>query len=216
MSVRHLRMSSAAANMGKPSMTYRRVFTGRRALLALATCCCMQWAMAQSLDTQRQYDLPAGRLVDALNVLSEQSGLQIVYDAQALSGQTTAALRGAMTAEQALRTLLQRRGLVFEQVSERTVRVRRAATARPAEPKARAEPAEEEPVTLPELLVRGSRSLNADIRRRIHDPQPYVVFDRTAIERAGALNLDRKSVVQGKSGAVRVVLGGDRRLKKKK
>src|SRR3546814_3942774 len=158
MSVRHLRMGSAAANMGKPGMTYRRVFTGRRALLALATCCCMQLSMAQSLDTQRQYDLPAGRLVDALNVLSEQSGLQIVYDAQALSGQTTAALRGAMTAEQALRTLLQRRGLEFEQVSNRTVRVRRAATARPAEPKARAEPVEEEPVTLPELLVRGCRS----------------------------------------------------------
>src|SRR3546814_14612615 len=108
MSVRHLRMSSAAANMGKPSMTYRRVFTGRRALLALATCCCMQWAMAQSLDTQRQYDLPAGRLVDALHVLSDQSGLQIVYDAQALSGQTTAPLRGPLTAEQPLRTLLQR------------------------------------------------------------------------------------------------------------
>src|SRR3546814_1634683 len=79
---------------------------------------------------------------------------------------------------------------LFEQVSERTVRVRRAATARPAEPKARAEPAEEEPVTLPELLVRGSRSLNADIRRSIDDPQPYVVFDRTAIERAGAINLN--------------------------
>src|SRR3546814_19004730 len=93
-----------------------------------------------------------------------------------------------MTAEQALRTLLQRRGLEFEEVSERTVRVRRAATARPAEPKARAEPAEEEPVTLPALLVRGSRSLNANIRRSIDDPQPNVVFDRTAIERAGAIN----------------------------
>src|SRR3546814_5822857 len=95
-----------------------------------------------------------------------------------------------MTAEQALRTLLQRRGLEFEQVSERTVRVRRAATARPAESKARAEPAEEEPVTLPELLVRGSRSLNANIRRSIDDLQPYVVFDRTAIERAGAINFN--------------------------
>src|SRR3546814_17814666 len=125
----------------------------------------MQWAMAQSLDTQRQYDLLAGRLVDALNVLSEQSGLQIVYDAQALSGQTTAALRGAMTAEQALRTLLQRRGLEFEQVSERKVRGRRAATDRPARPKAHAEPAEEEPATPPELPVRGGTSLNTDIRR---------------------------------------------------
>src|SRR3546814_20727842 len=43
---------------------------------------------------------------------------------------------------------------------------------------------------MPELLVRGSRSLNADIRRSIDDPQPYVVFDRTAIERAGAINLN--------------------------
>src|SRR3546814_19797608 len=129
MSVRHLRMSSAAANMGKPSMTYRRVFTGRRALLALATCCCMQWAMAQSLDTQRQYDLPAGRLVDALNVLSQQSGLQLVYDAQARSGQTTAALRGPLTPEPALRTLEQRRRVEFERGSTRTGRVRRGATA---------------------------------------------------------------------------------------
>src|SRR3546814_18640077 len=94
-----------------------------------------------------------------------------------------------MTAEQALRTLLQRRGLEFEQVSERTVRVRRAATARPAEPKARAEPAEEEPVPLAELLVRGSRSLNADLRRSIDDPPPSVVFERTATERAGAVTL---------------------------
>src|SRR3546814_11946861 len=140
----------------------------------------MQGAMAQSLDTHGQYDLPAGRLVDALNVLSEQSGLQIVYDAQALSGQTTAALRGAMTAEQALRTLLQRRGLEFEQVSERTVRVRRAATARPAEPKARAETAGEEPGTLTELLVRGRRQPNADIRRRSDGPAAYGVFGRTA------------------------------------
>src|SRR3546814_19760432 len=84
--------------LGKPSMTYRRVFTGRRALLALATCCCMQWAMAQSLDTQRQYDLPAGRLVDAPHVLSEQSGLQIFYDAPALYGQPPAGPPGAMTA----------------------------------------------------------------------------------------------------------------------
>src|SRR3546814_2908432 len=140
----------------------------------------MQWAMAQSLDTQRHYDLPAGRLVDALNVLSEQSGLQIVYDAQALSGQTTAALRGAMTALQALRTLRQRRGLEIEQVSERTVRVRRAATARPAEPKARAETAEEEPVTLREPLGRRVGSPHATIRPSIDYPPPYVVFDWTS------------------------------------
>lgn len=172
-------------------MTYHRSFTGRRSLLALAVGCCMQLAMAQSLDTQRQYDLPAGRLVDALNALSEQSGLQIVYDAPALSGQTSTAVRGAMSAEQALRTLLQRQGLEFEQVSERTVRVRPAAPRQPHESDStRVEPAEDEPLTLPELLVRGSRSLNADIQRHIDDPQPYVIFEREEIERSGAININ--------------------------
>src|SRR3546814_5286570 len=55
---------------------------------------------------------------------------------------------------------------------------------------ARVEPTEGEPVTLPELLVRGSRSLNADIQRDIDDPQPYAIFDRTTIERSGAINLN--------------------------
>lgn len=109
-------------------MARRRKLKSRRTLLALAIGCCMQCVVAQNLDTQRQYDLPAGRLVDALNVLSEQSGLQIIYDATALSGQTTHAVRGAMTAERALMALLERRGLRFDQVSERTVRITPAQT----------------------------------------------------------------------------------------
>ncbi len=55
-------------------MNSNRKLAGRRTLLALAIGCCMQVAIGQSLDTQRQYDLPAGRLGDALNTLSEQSG----------------------------------------------------------------------------------------------------------------------------------------------
>src|SRR3546814_20385690 len=55
---------------------------------------------------------------------------------------------------------------------------------------ARVEPTEGEPVTLPELLVSGSRSLNADIQRDIDDPQPYAIFDRTTIELSGAINLN--------------------------
>ncbi|KAF1717014.1 hypothetical protein CSC74_09135 [Pseudoxanthomonas yeongjuensis] len=176
-------------------MKFHRSFAGRRTLLALAVGCCMQWAVAQSLDTQRQYDLPAGRLVDALNVLSEQSGLQIVYDDKILSGKTAEPVRGVMTAEQALKSLLQKKGLEFQHVSERTVRVRVAAppsrgesTAEPQAKKMSAPGAE--PVNMAEVLVKGSRSLNADIQRSINDPQPYVVFNRTDIERAGAINLN--------------------------
>lgn len=176
-------------------MKSNRSFAGRRTLLALAVGCCMQWAVAQSLDTQRQYDLPAGRLVDALNVLSEQSGLQIVYDDKILTGKTAEPVRGVMTAEQALKALLQKRGLEFQQVSERTVRVRMAAPPPRGEPKPEPQAKKvsatgAEPVNMAEVLVKGSRSLNADIQRSINDPQPYVVFDRAEIERAGAINLN--------------------------
>lgn len=177
-------------------MKSNRVGAGRRTLVALAISCCLQVAAAQSLDTQRQYDLPAGRLVDALNVLSEQSGLQIVYDDRILNGKTATPVRGVMTAEQALGTLLGDKGLEFQHVSERTVRVRQAQPAPPPATRAtpRAIPASGEPaappVNLAEVLVRGSRSLNADIQRSIDDPQPYVVFAREEIERAGAINLN--------------------------
>src|SRR3546814_16131765 len=95
-----------------------------------------------------------------------------------------------MTAGQALRTLLQRRGLEFEQVSERTVRVRPTTPSQPRKSdSARVEPTEGEPVTLPELLVRGSRSLNADIHSDNDDPQPYAIFHRTHIQRSGGNHL---------------------------
>ena len=188
--------SSAAVTPGETTrMKIDRKAAGRRTLLALAVSCCMQLAVAQSLETQRQYDLPAGRLVDALNVLSEQSGLQIVYEDATIAGKTADNVRGVMTAEQALRSLLNKKGLEFQHVSERTVRVRPLAPSpKPklkAEPQAtRSAPTADQPVNLAEVLVVGSRSLNADIQRSIDDPQPYVVLSREDIERSGAINLN--------------------------
>jgi iron complex outermembrane receptor protein len=49
---------------------------------------------------------------------------------------------------------------------------------------------EEMRVTLPEVLVIGSKSLNMDIQRTPDDVQPYVVFDRAAIENSGATNIE--------------------------
>lgn len=43
---------------------------------------------------------------------------------------------------------------------------------------------------IPEVLVKGSRILNFDIRRSRDDAQPYVVFSRTEIERSGARNIE--------------------------
>lgn len=43
---------------------------------------------------------------------------------------------------------------------------------------------------LPEVLVRGSKSLNADIERSPDDIQPYVVLSREAIQNSGASTID--------------------------
>jgi iron complex outermembrane receptor protein len=43
---------------------------------------------------------------------------------------------------------------------------------------------------IPEILIRGRRSLNADLRRDEDDVQPYVVFDREAIERSQAPDIE--------------------------
>lgn len=42
---------------------------------------------------------------------------------------------------------------------------------------------------IPEILVKGSRALNMDIRRDRDDVQPYVIFEREVIERSGSSNL---------------------------
>lgn len=176
-------------------MNFNRKLAGRRTLLALAVGCCMQVAIGQSLDTQRQYDLPAGRLGDALNALSEQSGLQIVYDDAAIANKSSDPVRGVMTAEQALKTLLQKKGLEFQHVSERTIRVRAVApptraVSKPTGQAASTSVPKDDAVNMAEVLVVGSRSLNADIKRGVNDPQPYVVLSREDIERSGAINLN--------------------------
>jgi outer membrane receptor protein involved in Fe transport len=48
----------------------------------------------------------------------------------------------------------------------------------------------DETAGVPEILVKGRRNLNVDIRRTEDDPQPYVVFEREEIQRSQATNLE--------------------------
>jgi iron complex outermembrane receptor protein len=43
---------------------------------------------------------------------------------------------------------------------------------------------------IPEVLIKGSHSLNMDVRRTRDDIQPYQIFDRAAIESSGATNIN--------------------------
>ncbi len=71
-------------------------------------------AMAQAAapDAQRDYDVPAGSLADALNQLAEQSGLQLNYEAALTEGRTSRGLRGRFTRREALARVLADTGLV--------------------------------------------------------------------------------------------------------
>lgn len=149
-------------------------------------------AYAQGTTTPREFDVPAGRLDAAVERLGEQAGLQIVYDQTLVLGKTAGAVKGRLTAAEALKQMLSGTGLTWERINEQSIVLRRApATPKPAVKPRSAQTASEGRITeLPEILVTGTSTLNMDIERTRDDPQPYVVFQRETIERSGAVNLD--------------------------
>ncbi len=156
-------------------------------------------ASAQTAPAQqaKTYRIAAGTLEQALNQLAIQSGLQILFDGTLVSGRSTPGFVDQASAEGVLRRLLEGTGLTYEFSDAEMIVVKRgsagpaASAPAPATRSGRSRQ-EKEVATLPELLVKGERgwSLNADIRRTVDDPQPYVVFEREQIERSGALTLE--------------------------
>lgn len=151
-------------------------------------------ASAQQAAERQEYDIAAQPLGNALNQLAIQSGEEIMVPPDFVRGIRSRPLKGRYTFEQAIGGLLEGSGLSWQRNARGLVTVGKAAEAKPVPARA-SRPAttseDSAPVTdMPELLVRGSRSLNADIRRTINDPQPYVIFERQDIERSGAINLN--------------------------
>lgn len=171
----------------------------RATVLALA--CSLSIAAFAQGSKPVQVDVPSGDLIAGLRALTEQSGAEFVYREDQLAGLRTKGVHGTLTAEQALSKLLEGSGYTVKQDPSGVLMIVKGASggergkesglrSSPSRPDGTA-PQQDEPVTdLPEMLVLGTRSLNADIQRDIDDPQPYVIFDRTAIERAGAISLN--------------------------
>jgi iron complex outermembrane receptor protein len=152
----------------------------------------------------------------ALVAWSKQTGYSILIAYRpSVDTQMSSEIMGSYTPERALALLLMGTELTYEFVNSKTVAVRVRATNVSREdgseggdpPESRRSPPPPAvtrkfmddpgpsrerggPVRgLPEVLVRGSVSLNTDIRRTSDDVQPYVVFDRAAIEQSGAADL---------------------------
>jgi outer membrane receptor for ferric coprogen and ferric-rhodotorulic acid len=70
--------------------------------------------------------IDAGNAAVTLAELIRQTGLQILFEADAIRGHNTRAVRGELDAAEALRRMLEGSGLIFEFINERTIAVRPA------------------------------------------------------------------------------------------
>ena len=73
----------------------------------LALACTLSVAAHAMADAPRQLTVPAGDLVSALESLSRQVDVHLVYQAQQLAGMTTRGFSGLLTAQEAVSKLLQ-------------------------------------------------------------------------------------------------------------
>lgn len=83
-------------------------------------------AGAAEASARRQFDVPAGRLGDALVVLGQQAGISIGVSDPALASRGVASVRGRMTVDQALARLLRDSGARSIAIDARTYRIVRA------------------------------------------------------------------------------------------
>jgi outer membrane receptor protein involved in Fe transport len=168
-------------------------------------------ALAQQGDSiPRSFDIPAQPLDRALTNFAQTTGLQLLVVSELTVSRMAPSVSGMLTAEGALDQLLRNSGLTYHFVNDRTVAIgsrelvnaqAKPSDARTARPQAaRAGSSAKQIVdpnsglnlggAIPEVLVKGARSLNTDIQRSRDDTQPYVIFDRKLIETAGATSID--------------------------
>jgi len=192
----------------KPCMLYRnkRVESVSRnsckaLALAIAIAACLPvYAVAAEAETSSEtivnFNIPAGDLGAALEKFSTQSGVQVLYRQELVAGKRARAVAGSLAPSDALARLLEGTDVALERANNRTFVLKEAGGGEPKRTKPKSTQSkpfdriDDTPVALPEVLVLGSSSLNADIRRSIDDPQPYVVFERETIERSGAMNIN--------------------------
>jgi len=76
-----------------------------------------------------EVSIEAGSAAVTLAELIRQTGLQVLFEADAVRGHTTHAISGKLDATEARRRMLADSGLIFEFINERTVAVRADALA---------------------------------------------------------------------------------------
>lgn len=130
-------------------------------VLAMAACASPAWA--QRSDAPQAYSISSGNLADALDQLSAQSKVQIIYPADLVRGKRASAVSGQQTWRQALEKLLAGSGLEWSQINEGTVAIRKAeiapkpaAVRKPAQVQTAPQTKEEAVTELETMVVTGT------------------------------------------------------------
>jgi len=156
------------------------------------------------------FNIPSQPVADALTAFGQQSGLTIMLAATVNADAVSQAVVGKYSLDEALAKILASTGLKAEYLDKKTVSIRAAQTSpsdsgpstkktgdstsrnsgSSASEGAQGDISETASAAIPEILVEGSRSLDADIRRTPDDIQPYVVLNHEAIQNSGAANIE--------------------------
>lgn len=165
------------------------------ATLALAIMACLlAWpALAQSTQAASApatFDIPAGDLAGALDRLSRQAGIQLMYQPGLVAGKQAKALSGSLTWQAALDRLLQGSGLEYRQVNATTIVIRQSEQgakpgARPtAAPPSKPAEGEETPVMdMKAMTVTGTRIRGGTT------PSPVITIGSEQIQQEGFTDL---------------------------
>ena len=123
-----------------------------RASSIVAALLLLFWCSGAEAAERRRFDLPAGRLGDAIIVLARQAGVSVGITDPALAAEPVPAVRGTMTAEEALQRMLRGSRATYIEIDDRSFRILR----RPASPPAAARPPPRpahSPANLPPQIV---------------------------------------------------------------
>ncbi len=148
-------------------------------------------AHAQAMETRSSFSIPAGDLASAIDAFSRQSGLQILYKPELLSGRRVDAINGSLANQEVLTRLLKGTDVQWERVNGGTIVLKPNASRRRDEPKAvpsnKSVPADAHTSVqdLEEMVVVGSRLGTSPVESAM----PIKVITREDIDRSGAGNI---------------------------
>jgi outer membrane receptor protein involved in Fe transport len=184
--------------------TSRRYFPALRLaglLLCGAAVACIPLAspaLAQSGAAVRSFDIPPGRLRDALELFARQSGAEVLYRIDEVRRVTTAGVRGRHSGDDALRALLRNTGFSFRKDTSGAIAIVRSGAA----PERRRFPDGRAPSAGPSILAasRPAREVPHDdiivTARRTEEavedvPTSVTVIDSRMLERNNGTDLSK-------------------------